>query len=151
MIIENILNDPEKILVLTDHAAATNGIHRNSSNYLNFEERLPNYKAFHILKEEDRILSFAGIYKDPLWPEGILRVVDRMFTFPEFRVKNMDGFSNNKPGVKNSGGLCSGQLLPFQTKLVLEWGLNPFFSIQDLERRKGVERWIKKFKDIKYA
>tara|TARA_B100000424_G_scaffold13102_1_gene9676 strand:+ start:327 stop:917 length:591 start_codon:yes stop_codon:yes gene_type:complete len=142
MKIENIISNPELIILLTEKASEVNGVHRNSKNYRSFEKRIPNYKSFHILKHEGKILSFAGIYKDPTWPDNILRVVDRMFTFPEFRVRNMNGFSDKKPNIVKLGGLCSGQLLPYQTKLVFDMGKIPFLSIQDLERRKGVRRWL---------
>jgi len=85
------------------------------------------------------------MYQHPSWPKNIIRIVDRMYTFLEFRVKNGNGFSSSKPNVKNDndhGGLCSGQLIPYQYRIAQELNLIPFVSIQLLSRRKAVKKWL---------
>tara|TARA_Y100001963_G_scaffold51182_1_gene71601 strand:+ start:3592 stop:4179 length:588 start_codon:yes stop_codon:yes gene_type:complete len=142
MIVENILDKPDTILILTDKAASFKK-HRNYKNYKNFEKRLENYKAFHIVKNDDEILCFAGIYKDPLWPNNILRVCDRMFTFPKFRVNKLGSYNSptRQRGYKKEGLLTS-NILPLQVKLVQEWGAVPFASVQDLRRRPAFKSWL---------
>lgn len=130
--------------ISSDAVNDNNFLHKNTKNYLNLQNR--NYLKFHILTENDKIISFAGMYRHPTWPKNIIRVVDRMYTFFEFRVKNGNGFSSNKPNLKKNtqhGGLCSGQLLPYQTKIARELNLIPFVSIQFLTRRNAVKKWLK--------
>tara|TARA_R110000772_G_scaffold102176_6_gene202836 strand:- start:179 stop:787 length:609 start_codon:yes stop_codon:yes gene_type:complete len=144
MEIIDITEDKFLIKKLSIEAVKNNNAnHRNTKNYIELEKR--DYLKFHILKEEDKIISFAGMYRHPTWPKNIIRIVDRMYTFFEFRVKNGNGFSSKKPNVNQNndhGGLCSGKLIPHQHKIAKELNLIPFVSIQLLSRRRVVNRWL---------
>ena len=135
LVIEDIINDPDRILWCTNKASKD--IHRYAVNYADFEKRLKNYKAFHIIKDNNKIIAFAGIYKSPLWSKSILRICDRMFIFRPFRIQHLRGFAKKI-------GLCSGMLLPFQTRLVLEWGKEPFFSAPKLTKKHILKIWLNK-------
>jgi hypothetical protein len=145
MKIIEITNDKDLISKLSSAVVNdNNSSHRNTRNYINLQNR--DFLKFHVLKQNNEIVSFAGMYRHPTWPKNIIRVVDRMYTFFEFRVKNGNGFSSNKPNLKENthhGGLCSGQLLPYQTKIARELNLIPFVSIQFLTRRNAVKKWLK--------
>lgn len=144
MEIIDITNDKDLIKKLSLRAVNTNNTdHRNTKNYIDLEKR--NFLKFHILKQDDKIISFAGMYKHPSWPKNIVRIVDRMYTFIEYRVKTGNGFSSSKPNINKDndhGGLCSGKLIPHQYKIAKEFNLIPFVSIQLLSRRKAVNRWL---------
>ena len=144
MKIIEVTNDKDLISKLSSNVLNdNNSSHRNTKNYANLQDR--NFLKFHVLKQDDKIVSFAGMYRHPSWPDNVVRVVDRMYTFFEFRVKNGNGFSSNKPNLKTNtqhGGLCSGQLLPHQTKIAKDLNLIPFVSIQFLTRRNAVKRWL---------
>jgi len=150
MIIKNVIDDRDFIISITRQAAEDNGNHRNSKNYLSFEKRLPNYLVFNVVFFNDKVAAFGGIYHDPSWPDNLVRVADRMFTFPEFRLKGnvfpslkeTEEYHSNNINTQSKGGFCSQVLFPHQTKLARDIGKIPFLSIQDLTRRRGVKKWL---------
>jgi|TARA_B100001094_G_scaffold328684_1_gene389641 hypothetical protein len=144
MEIIDITEDKELIKKLSFEAVDSNNPnHRNTKNYIDLHKR--DFVKFHILKEKNQIVSFAAMYQHTSWPKNIIKIVDRMYTFQQFRVKNGNGFSSKKPNIKNNddhGGLCSGQLIPHQFEIAKELNLIPFVSVQLLSRRNAVKRWL---------
>ena len=129
--VKSILNDKNLMFYLFEKASKDT--HRNSKNYKNLPQRFDNYIDFHCVFHENRPVSFAGIYKNPTWPDNLVRVLDRAYYFNFSRPKGLF-----KP-VTNVNSTLSQTLLPIQTKIVLEKGLIPFYSIENFKRRKSIE------------
>lgn len=142
MEVKDIIDDTNLILELTRRAVIEDSNLKLVNNYKDFEKRIDNYRAFHIVEHNGKVLSFSGVYNDPTWPDNIVRVVDRFFTFPKYRVKNMNGYSDNKGKGGTLGGLGSQQMLPLQTKLAHSQGLTPFVSRQDIRKKRGFMKWL---------
>ena len=123
----------DKYLMFYLFEKASKDTHRNSKNYKNLSQRFDNYIDFHCVFHENRPVSFAGIYKNPTWPDNLVRVLDRAYYFNLSRPKGLF-----KP-VTNVNSTLSQTLLPIQTKIVLEKGLIPFYSIENFKRRKSIE------------
>ena len=146
MLIENIINDKERILKLTHEASKDT--HKNASNYKNFEKRLDNTIAFHVAYFVDVPVAFAAMYQSPKWPSNIVRICDRTFYFKEARTSAMS-FWNNKE-IKAT---ASKYFIPEQTKLALKNNLTPFYSIEKISRRKALIRQVElvnQYYDFKY-
>jgi hypothetical protein len=69
----------------------------------------------------------SGIYQYSGWPSDHYRVVDRSFYFPEIRTKSL-GY-HLPDDLAQFRGVLTGLLLPVQTKIVLEKGGVPFYSM----------------------
>ena len=50
------------------------------------QKRWSNYLMFNVLEHKGRLISFSGVYK---YSDNLVRVVDRLFTLPEYRQKFM--------------------------------------------------------------
>ena len=131
MIVNDIINSPDKILSLTTEAA------EDSDNFKNFEKRLPGYIAFHIAIYEGVIIGMAGMFQSKFWDSKLVRVCDRTYYFKEARSGALS-FLNEK----NLKATASDYILPLQTKIALEKGLIPFYSIQGIRRRPALDRQI---------
>ena len=60
----------------------------NAKNYKieEMQKRWSNYLMFNVLEHKGRPISFSGVYK---YSDNLVRVVDRLFTLPEYRQKFM--------------------------------------------------------------
>ena len=106
--------------------------HKNSKNYL--EKRIKDYIAIHVYENDNDIIAFSGIYP---FQNNFCRVADRTFVMKEYRSKGLNSLGH--------GQFLSRNLLPVQTKLALELGYNPFYSIQERKRRKSLELSVNDF------
>ena len=153
MIIENIIREPDRILRLAEIASKDK--HRNAKNYVNFERRLKNYIAFHIILEESdfgwpTVVGFGGIYRSEEWPKDLVRINDRMWHHPTHRFKGL----GKKGGKSRDGvkiGLSSETLVPFQTEFchIRKW--KPFISVEGVSRRRALKRIVDDFIDPQYG
>lgn len=114
----------------------------DSTNYTkkNFEDRLDGYLAFHTAIYEGEIVAMAGMYQSPQWNPKLVRVCDRTYYFKEARSSALS-FLNEKQ-IKAT---ASDYILPLQTKIALEKGLIPFYSIWGKKRRPALERQVERF------
>lgn len=106
--------------------------HRNSNNYKNLGSRLKYYIDFHCVFYNNRPVCFGGMFKDPNWPDNIVRVLDRAYFFDIIRGKSL----YKRPTELNT--TISKVMLPAQTKIALSKSLVPFFSVQDYKRKKSI-------------
>ena len=96
-------------------------------NFANLEKRIPNYTDFFIVTWNNEPVAMSGIYQYSGWPSDHYRVVDRSFYFPEIRTKSL-GY-HLPDDLAQFRGVLTGLLLPVQTKIVLEKGGVPFYSM----------------------
>lgn len=106
--------------------------HRNSKNYQ--EKRIRDYLAIHVYENDRDIIAFSGVFP---FQDNFCRVADRTFVMKEYRSKGLNSLGH--------GQFLSRNLLPVQTKLALELGYNPFYSIQERKRRKSLELSVDDF------
>ena len=138
--ISNIIHDEKHILELTQLASKDN--HRNSKNYLDFEKRLDSLIAFHVVYNYDMPVAFAGMFMPSYWPQNHVRILDRCFYFKHARCGGLN-FINEKQ-LKTT---ASTYFIPEQRKLALEEKLIPFWSIQEIQRRKAMIRQVDRFNE----
>ena len=138
MQILNIIDDKEKMLSLAEIAKI------DSSNYTkkNFEDRLSDYLAFHTATYKDEVVAMAGMYQSPQWHPKLVRICDRTYYFKKARSGALS-FLNNK----ELKATASDYFIPLQTKIALEKGLIPFYSIYGEKRRRALERQVKRFNE----
>jgi len=138
MQILNIIDDKEKMLSLAEIAKI------DSSNFTkkNFEDRLDGYIAFHTATYESEIVAMAGMYQSPQWHPKLVRICDRTYYFKKARSGALS-FLNNK----ELKATASDYFIPLQTKIALEKGLIPFYSIYGEKRRRALERQVKRFNE----
>ena len=105
---------------------ATAEDHSNAPNYHpeKMERRWEKYKEFNILRSEGKPVAFAGVYS---YGEGLVRVADRLYIFPEYRTARLA----KPPLDKKMPAL--GYLIPYHTRRYAS-RYECFFSVQ--ERRK---------------
>lgn len=106
--------------------------HRNSKNYQ--EKRIKDYLAIHVYENDRDIIAFSGVFP---FQDNFCRVADRTFVMKEYRSKGLNSLGH--------GQFLSRNLLPVQTKLALELGYTPFYSIQERKRRKSLELSVDDF------
>ena len=128
--IKSIIDD-KYLLQYLFHKASMD-THKNSDNYKNINERLKNYIDFHVVLHDNRPICFAGMYKNPKWPQNIVRVLDRAYFFDVIRGKTL----YKRPNKLNTS--ISKIMLPVQTKKSISLSLIPFYSIQDYRRKKSI-------------
>ena len=138
MQILNIIDDKEKMLSLAEIAKI------DSSNFTkkNFEDRLSDYLAFHTATYKDEVVAMAGMYQSPQWHPKLVRICDRTYYFKKARSGALS-FLNNK----ELKATASDYFIPLQTKIALEKGLIPFYSIYGEKRRPALERQVKRFNE----
>ena len=128
--IKSIIDD--KYLLQYLFYKASMDTHKNSDNYKNINERLKNYIDFHVVLHDNRPICFGGMYKNPKWPQNIVRVLDRAYFFDVIRGKTL----YKRPNKLNTS--ISKIMLPVQTKKSISLSLIPFYSIQDYRRKKSI-------------
>ena len=106
--------------------------HQNSKNYQ--EERIKDYIAIHVYENDNDIIAFSGVFP---FKDNFCRVADRTFVMKEYRSKGLNSLGH--------GQFLSRNLLPVQTKLALKLGYIPFYSIQEIKRRKSLELSVDDF------
>ena len=138
MQILNIIDDKDKMLSLAEIAKI------DSSNFTkkNFEDRLSDYLAFHTATYKDEVVAMAGMYQSPQWHPKLIRICDRTYYFKKARSGALS-FLNNK----ELKATASDYFIPLQTKIALEKGLIPFYSIYGEKRRRALERQVKRFNE----
>jgi hypothetical protein len=138
MQILNIIDDKDKMLSLAEIAKI------DSSNFTkkNFEDRLSDYLAFHTATYKDEVVAMAGMYQSPQWHPKLVRICDRTYYFKKARSGALS-FLNNK----ELKATASDYFIPLQTKIALEKGLIPFYSIYGEKRRRALERQVKRFNE----
>ena len=138
MQILNIIDDKEKMLSLAEIAKI------DSSNFTKkyFEDRLSDYLAFHTATYKDEVVAMAGMYQSPQWHPKLVRICDRTYYFKKARSGALS-FLNNK----ELKATASDYFIPLHTKIALEKGLIPFYSIYGEKRRRGLERQVKRFNE----
>jgi hypothetical protein len=108
----------------------------NSKNYYPdaMLKRWPRYEIFTTLHYNDDIVGMSGVYD---YGKNLVRVADRMFTFPKYRhlgfVKNI--YEGALPGVKH--------FIPYHTQWAFDNDKIPFFSIQTIKKRNGMKRVVR--------
>jgi hypothetical protein len=114
--------------------------HENSKNYTieNMQKRWSNYLMFNVLEYKGMPISFSGVYK---YDDNLVRVVDRLFTMPEYRQRFMskDIIEKIRPAAD--------YFIPYQTKWAKARGFDCFFSIQTSKKRNAVKRLTKLISD----
>ena len=110
--------------------------HENSKNYTveNMFKRWSNYLMFNVLEHKGRPISFSGVYK---YNDNLVRVVDRLFTIPEYRQMFMS------KDIKEKIRPAANYFIPYQTKWAKARGFDCFFSIQTSKKRNAVKRLTK--------
>jgi len=108
----------------------------NAKNYKieEMQKRWSNYLMFNVLEHKGRPISFSGVYK---YSDNLVRVVDRLFTLPEYRQRFMS------KDIKEKIRPAADYFIPYQTKLFKEKGYDCFFSIQTSKKRNAVKRLTK--------
>ena len=134
IIINDIVNSKDKMLELAEMAS------QDSDNFINFEDRISGYLNYYTAIYNGEVVAMAGMFQSKYWNPKLVRVLDRCYYFPEARSSALS-FINEKE-LKTT---ASTYFLPRQTKLALEKGLTPFWSIYGKKRRVALERMVKRF------
>ena len=110
--------------------------HTNSQNYDvdNMKRRWSNYKLFTKIVINNEVISFAGVYD---YGKNLLRVADRLFTFPKYRQNYLS------KSIANTLKPALDYIIPYHTKWALDKGFDCFFSIQELKKRNSIIRLTK--------
>ena len=137
----DILHDKDLLRDVTKQAAQL-----HPENFQYFENRIPGYTHFFIVKLNGELVAMSGIWRCNKWPENYYRVADRSFYFPNIREVNIS--STYK---KQGSAICSHMLIPLQTKIVLDLNGLPFYSMLNHPNalKKSVER-LNKVSEHKY-
>ena len=108
----------------------------NAKNYKieEMQKRWSNYLMFNVLEHKGRPISFSGVYK---YSDNLVRVVDRLFTLPEYRQRFMT------KGIVEKIRPAADYFIPYQTKWAKARGFDCFFSIQTSKKRNAVKRLTK--------
>ena len=124
----------DELEVLLNQAYITH--HENIENYKvdNMKERWNRYRLFTKLIVDGNVASFSGVYD---YGKKLVRVVDRLFTFPNYRQNYLSKSISYslKPAVD--------YFIPYQTKWAKENGFDCFFSIQEFKKRNSLIRLTK--------
>jgi hypothetical protein len=112
---------------------ASNSGHQNSVNYEvdRMKKRWNKYHIFTKLMMGDELVSFAGVYD---YGNNLVRVIDRIFTFPKFRQRYM----TKSIAIPLQPALH--YLIPYHTRWALDKGFDCFFSIQEFKKRNSLIR-----------
>ena len=110
--------------------------HQNADNYDvdKMHKRWNNYHIFTKLMIGDEVVSFAGIYD---YGQNLVRVADRLFTFPKYR----QNFMSKK--VVNPLRPAVDYIIPYHTQWAIDRGYDCFYSIQELKKRNSLIRTVK--------
>ena len=139
MIINDIIKSPDKMLALAK--IASKDCPENFTKK-NFEDRLSGYLTFHTATYKDEVVAMAGMYQSPQWHPKLVRICDRTYYFKKARSGALS-FLNDK----ELKATASDYFIPLQTKIALEKGLIPFYSIYGEKRRPALERQVKRFNE----
>lgn len=115
----DILHDKELLQLVTERAAEL-----HPENFQYFQNRINGYSHFFMVKLDGEIVAISGIWRCEKWPKNYYRVGDRSFYFPSIRQKNI-----SNPYTKPHKTINSQVLIPMQTKIVLDKGGFPFYTM----------------------
>lgn len=103
-------------------------LHRNSKNYLDLQNKLDQFDAFHLLMDErnDSIVCFAGLQSN-IYPDKHIRILSRYYKAPDYRSKGLE--ATNHLGTKF--------LLPKQIKFAEKIGKKAIFISMEPRRDLG--------------
>ena len=135
MIIDDIINSKDKMLALAEEAS------KDSDNFKNFEKRISGYSNYYTAIYEDKIIAMAGMFQSKYWNPKLVRVLDRCYYFKEARSGTLSWINEKNPNI------ASTYFLPKQTRLALDKGLIPFYSIWGKKRRPALEKIVKRFNE----
>lgn len=104
--------------------------HHNKNNYIDFEKRLPEYDAFHIVVDDnEKILAMSGLYNNGIYPDNTVRALDRTYYFYWY-----EGDSSFNPRIRYN----TSYFWPEQAKVAKQLGYSSvFFSVQNIKKRKA--------------
>jgi hypothetical protein len=125
----NILENKDYIDPLMESVATIKDQnHHNKNNYENFESRLSEYDAFHVVVDDkDKILAMSGLYNGGVYPSNTIRALDRTYYFYWY-----EGDSSFNPRIRYN----TSYFWPEQCRLAKELGYSSvFFSVQNLKKR----------------
>ncbi len=138
-IVKNIVSDKEEILKIFSLAYRDNVNHVNQNNYKITPDRLDGYVRFDVMYHEGDLVSFSGLWTHDKW-NGCARAADRYYIFKKYRCKTLA----SKPTMF----AASQSFIPKQFKTAIEWGFNPFVSIQNIKRKKDISILKRRLKDM---
>tara|TARA_Y100001954_G_C15781621_1_gene590139 strand:+ start:645 stop:1706 length:1062 start_codon:yes stop_codon:yes gene_type:complete len=133
--IYNILSNKQQVLQYAEVAS------KYTNDYKNFDERINNYIAFHVIKKGHDLVALSGIYKSPRWPKNIVRICDRTFYFSVGRsLTKSDALTG--PNAKRLG---TGTIIPHHIEYAMSHNYIPFYSILNRPRaqRLMINEWNK--------
>ena len=130
MIIDDIINSKDKMLALAEEAS------KDSDNFKNFKKRISGYSNYYTAIYEDKIIAMAGMFQSKYWNPKLVRVLDRCYYFKEARSGTLSWINEKNPNI------ASTYFLPKQTRLALDKGLIPFYSIWGKKRRPALEKIV---------
>lgn len=103
--------------------------HKNNNNYIDFEKRLFDYDAFHIIIDDDVIYAMSGLYNGGIYPSNTVRALDRTYYF-NWNKENTIYQKHNRYNTT--------YFWPAQYEVAKQKGYsNMFFSVQDLRKRNA--------------
>ena len=104
--------------------------HKNNSNYVDFEKRLFDYDAFHIvLDDDDNIYAMAGLYNGGIYPSNTVRALDRTYYF---------NWNKENSIIQKHNRYNTTYFWPAQYKVAKQKGYSSiFFSVQELRKRNA--------------
>ena len=121
----------EELIELCEKASKSN--HPNAVNYDvdKMKKRWNKYLIFTKLMIGKEVVSFSGVYD---YGNNLVRVVDRLFTMPEYRQRFMT------KGIIEKIRPAADYFIPYQTKWAKARGFDCFFSIQTKKKRNSLKR-----------
>lgn len=98
--------------------------HVNANNYKDVS-RTQDYIRFDVLYEDDDVIAFGGMCKNPTW-KNCVRITDRYYLFKKYRSTNIG---------KHKLDPASNYIIPLQIEEALKLGMCPFISMQNTNKR----------------
>ena len=129
-----IVREIKEFEEIVDYLSYANSMPDYNSNNYDVDEmrkRWPNYKMFNVLEHNGKVISFSGVYD---YKQNLVRVCDRLFTWPEYRKRFMS------KEVKEKIRPAADYFIPYQTKWAGSRGYDCFFSVQTSKKRNGSQR-----------
>lgn len=124
---KNIIRDKKEIKRIFLLAYNDNVSHVNQRNYIS--PRIEGYIRFDVLYFRNDVVSFSGLWYHDDWNDCV-RAADRYYIFKKYRSNSL----SSKPELS----AASDFFIPTQFKTAVDWGLNPFISIQNIKKKKSI-------------
>lgn len=123
----------EKLYKLIDKITASNDKKRENYSLKNID--LLGHLSFDLLVWRNEVISFCGVYSGGRYPKGAFRVLNRCYVVPEFRSKEIGGFS-----ALNSQYLLREQLADFASDIEF-----PFISREGHLGYYFLKKWAEQY------